>query len=142
MRISDWSSDVCSSDLGDPAAAIIILDIRLPRIVAAAVVGAALGLCGAALQALTRNPLAEPGILGVSAAATLGATLTLYFGLAAVWSWALPLGAIGGALLVTALLASAAVRTQGMASLILIGVGLSQSEEHTSELQSLMRISY
>src|SRR3546814_13492316 len=53
---------------GDPAAAIIILDIRLPRIVAAAVVGAALGLCGAALQALTRNPLAEPGILGVSAA--------------------------------------------------------------------------
>jgi len=109
----------------DPAASIILLDIRLPRILAAALVGAALGLCGAALQALTRNPLAEPGILGVSAAATLGATLTLYFGLAAVWSWALPIGAIGGALLVTALLASAAVRTQGMASLILIGVGLS-----------------
>lgn len=109
----------------DPAAAIILLDIRLPRILAAAAVGAALGLCGAALQALTRNPLAEPGILGVSAAATLGATLTLYFGLAAVWPWALPLGAIGGAGLVTALLASAAVRTRGMASLILIGVGLS-----------------
>lgn len=109
----------------DPAAAIIILDIRLPRVLAAAAVGAALGLCGAALQALTRNPLAEPGILGVSAAATLGATLTLYFGVAAVSSWALPAGAIGGALLATALLAAAAVRTQGMASLILIGVGLS-----------------
>lgn len=109
----------------DPAAAIILADIRLPRVLSAAVVGAALGLCGAALQALTRNPLAEPGILGVSAAATLGATLTLYFGLAAVWPWALPLGSIGGAGLVTALLASAAVRTRGMASLILIGVGLS-----------------
>lgn len=109
----------------DPAAVIIITDIRLPRVLAAAVVGAALGLCGAALQALTRNPLAEPGILGVSAAATLGATLTLYFGLAAASPWVLPAGAIAGAALVTALLASAAVRTQGMASLILIGVGLS-----------------
>lgn len=109
----------------DPAAAIILVDIRLPRILSAAAVGAALGICGAALQALTRNPLAEPGILGVSAAATLGATLTLYFGFATAWSWALPLGAIGGAGLATALLASAAVRTRGMASLILIGVGLS-----------------
>jgi len=117
--LTDWLSG------RDPAAAIILLDIRLPRILAAAAVGAALGLCGAGLQALTRNPLAEPGILGVSAAATLGATLTLYFGLAAAWSWALPLGAIGGAGLVTTLLASAAVRTRGMATLILIGVGLS-----------------
>jgi len=117
--LADWLSG------RDPAAAIILFDIRLPRILAAASVGAALGLCGAGLQALTRNPLAEPSILGVSAAATLGATLALYFGLAAAWSWALPLGAIGGAGLVTALLASAAVRTRGMATLILIGVGLS-----------------
>lgn len=117
--IADWLNG------SDPAAAIIIADIRLPRVLAAAVVGAALGLCGAALQALTRNPLAEPGILGVSAAATLGATATLYFGIAAVHPWALPLGAIAASALVTALLASAAVRTQGMASLILIGVGLS-----------------
>lgn len=121
------SSDLLTGwlDGSDPAAAIIIAEIRLPRVLSAALVGAALALCGAALQALTRNPLAEPGILGVSAAATLGATLTLYFGLAAVWAWALPLGAIGGAGIVTALLASAAVRTRGMATLILIGVGLS-----------------
>ncbi len=109
----------------DPAATIILADIRLPRVLSAAVVGASLGLCGAALQGLTRNPLAEPGILGVSAAATLGATLTLYFGLAALFPWALALGAIAGAALATLLLASAAVRTQGMASLILVGVGLS-----------------
>lgn len=116
---ADWATG------SDPAAAIIIADIRLPRMLSAAVVGAALALCGAALQALTRNPLAEPGILGVSAGATLGATLTLYFGLSAIWPWALPVGAIAAAGLVTALLASAAVRTRGMASLILIGVGLS-----------------
>lgn len=109
----------------DPAAAIILFDIRLPRVLAAAIVGGALGLCGGALQALTRNPLAEPGILGVSAAATLGATLTLYFGLVATLPWMLPLGAIVGALLATSLLAVAAMRTQGMATLILAGVGLS-----------------
>lgn len=110
---------------GDPLAVIIVQDIRLPRVLSAGAVGAALGLCGAALQALTRNPLAEPGILGVSAGATLGATLTLYFGLAAIWPWALPLGAIAASGLVTALHASAAFRLRGMASLILIGVGLS-----------------
>lgn len=109
----------------DPLAAMIIEDIRLPRMLSAGFVGAALGMCGAALQALTRNPLAEPGILGVSAGATLGATLTLYFGFAALSPWILPAGAIGAAALVTALLASAAVRLRGMASLILIGVGLS-----------------
>lgn len=117
--IADWMTG------SDPAASIIIADIRLPRVLAAAVVGASLGLCGAALQALTRNPLAEPGILGVSAAATLGATATLYFGLAALSPWILPLGAIAASALVTALLAAVAVRTQGMASLILTGVGLS-----------------
>lgn len=117
--ITDWLGG------SDPAASIIIADIRLPRVLAAAVVGAALGLCGAALQALTRNPLAEPGILGVSAAATLGATATLYFGLAALSPWILPLGAIAASAAVTALLAAVAVRTQGMASLVLTGVGLS-----------------
>lgn len=109
----------------DPLATIIIQDIRLPRVLAAGFVGASLGLCGAALQALTRNPLAEPGILGVSAGATLGATLTLYFGLAALSPWILPLGAISAAALVTAFLATAAMRQRGMASLILIGVGIS-----------------
>lgn len=117
--LADWATG------RDPAASMILIDIRLPRILCAAIVGWALGLCGAALQALTRNPLAEPGILGVSAAATLGATLPLYFGLVALWPLALPIGAIAGAGLVTALLALAAVRTNGAASLILIGVGLS-----------------
>lgn len=88
-------------------------DIRLPRVLAAAVAGAELGLCGAALQALTRNLLAEPGILGVSAAATLGATATLYFGIAAVHPRArlLPSAWLGALLLVLADLLVRLLRT-------------------------------
>ncbi len=104
---------------------IVVWSIRLPRALAAFLVGAALGLSGAALQGLLRNPLAEPGVLGVSATASLAATTTLYYGLAAYSAWVLPIAAITGALLATAFLAIAAVRTQSVVTLILIGVGLS-----------------
>ena len=63
-------------------AATIITQLRLPRAVLALEVGAALGLAGAVLQGVTRNPLAEPGLLGVSAGAALGAVIAVYFGLA------------------------------------------------------------
>jgi len=109
----------------DPAARIIVGELRLPRTLAALVVGFALGLSGAALQGLTRNPLAEPGVLGVSACATLGATLMLYFGIAAATPLGVAGGAIVGALLATALLAAFAHRLAGVATLILVGVGLS-----------------
>lgn len=109
----------------DPAAVIIVGELRLPRTLAALVVGFALGLSGAALQGLTRNPLAEPGVLGVSACATLGATLMLYFGIASASPLGVAAGAIGGALLATALLAAFAQRITGVATLILVGVGLS-----------------
>jgi len=69
---------------GGAGDAIVLWEIRLPRAIAAFVVGAALGLCGAALQGLLRNPLAEPGVLGVSACASLGATLALFYGAAAL----------------------------------------------------------
>lgn len=110
---------------GMPGDAVVVWDIRLPRALAAFAVGAALGASGAALQGLLRNPLAEPGVLGVSATAALAATLTLYYGLAASFAFALPLAAIAGALLATALIAFAAVRTRSVVTLILIGVGLS-----------------
>src|SRR5689334_16551102 len=58
----------------------IIFDLRLPRTVLGVLVGAALGLSGAAMQGYTRNPLADPGALGVSSLAALGAVLTLYLG--------------------------------------------------------------
>lgn len=104
---------------------VVVWSIRLPRALAAFLTGAALGLSGAALQGLLRNPLAEPGVLGVSAAASLAATFSLYYGLTAVSPWILPAAAISGALAATALLALAAVRTRSVVTLILIGVGLS-----------------
>jgi len=88
-------------------------------------VGAALGTSGAALQGLLRNPLAEPGVLGVSASAALGATFAIYYGATAFSPWALPVAAILGALAATGVIALAAVRTRSVVTLILIGVGLS-----------------
>ncbi|MEM7493648.1 MAG: iron ABC transporter permease [Pseudomonadota bacterium] len=110
---------------GEVGDRLVVWSIRLPRALAAFLVGAALGLSGAALQGLLRNPLAEPGVLGVSATASLAATFALYYGLVGVSAWILPLAAILGALAATALLALAAIRTQSVVTLILIGVGLS-----------------
>ncbi|MEL7129398.1 MAG: iron ABC transporter permease [Pseudomonadota bacterium] len=104
---------------------LVVWSIRLPRALAAFIVGAALGLSGAALQGLLRNPLAEPGVLGVSATASLAATFVLYYGLAGLSAWIMPIAAILGALAATSLLAIAAIRTQSVVTLILIGVGLS-----------------
>jgi len=104
---------------------IVVWSIRLPRAVAAFVVGGALGLSGAALQGLLRNPLAEPGVLGVSASAALAATFVLQYGLAGLAAPLLPLSAVAGALAATALLAFVAARTRSVVTLILVGVGLS-----------------
>lgn len=110
---------------GDQADQLVVWSIRLPRALAAFLVGAALGMSGAALQGLLRNPLAEPGVLGVSATASLTATFSLYYGLVSFSAWALPIAAIAGALTATTLLAVAAVQTRSVITLILIGVGLS-----------------
>lgn len=64
----------------DTASGIVMLELRLPRTLIAMMIGAVLGACGAALQGLTRNPLAEPGTLGASSTAALGAVAAIYFG--------------------------------------------------------------
>ena len=110
---------------GEVGDAIVVLQIRLPRAVAAFAVGAALGASGAALQGLLRNPLAEPGVLGVSASASLAATVVIFYGVTGISPWIMPLAAIAGALLATALIAWAAVKTQSVVTLILVGVGIS-----------------
>ncbi|MEL7488876.1 MAG: iron ABC transporter permease [Pseudomonadota bacterium] len=110
------------ADAGDR---LVVWSIRLPRALAAFLAGAALGLSGAALQGLLRNPLAEPGVLGVSATASLAATFSLYYGLVGFSAWIMPVAAILGALAATTLLALAAVRQTSVVTLILIGVGLS-----------------
>ncbi|MEM6702838.1 MAG: iron ABC transporter permease [Acidobacteriota bacterium] len=104
---------------------IVVWDIRLPRTLTAYVVGAALGMSGAALQGLLRNPLAEPGVLGVTSSASLFATFALYYGLTVSSPFLLPIFAITGALAATGLLALAAVRISSVVTLILLGVGLS-----------------
>ncbi|MEO0500681.1 MAG: iron ABC transporter permease [Pseudomonadota bacterium] len=111
--------------LGSEGDRIVIWQIRLPRALTAALVGAALGMSGAALQGLLRNPLAEPGVLGVSASAALAATTVLYLGLATYHPLILPAAAIAGALAATFIVAIAAFRTRSVVTLILIGVGIS-----------------
>ena len=76
---------------------LIITQLRIPRTLLGIAVGAALGLSGATLQGYTRNPLADPGVLGVSSMAAFGAVLTLYLGLAASNPWVLPAFAMAGA---------------------------------------------
>ena len=104
---------------------LVIWQIRLPRALAAFLVGTALGASGAALQGLLRNPLAEPGILGVSASASLAATFVIYYGIISISAWAMPIAAIIGALIATSIIAIAAIKTRSVVTLILVGVGLS-----------------
>ncbi|MCO5159830.1 MAG: iron ABC transporter permease [Mesorhizobium sp.] len=110
---------------GDGAAAIILREIRLPRALLGLMVGFALGASGAALQGFLRNPLAEPGIIGVSASASLGAVTVFYSGLAGASILALPGGALVGAVASVVLLLGIAARHGSTLTLILSGVALS-----------------
>lgn len=83
---------------GDPTASAVVLQLRVPRAVMAALVGGCLALSGAVFQALLRNPLAEPYILGVSGGAAVGAVTVLVLGLSAGLPWLLPTAAFVGAL--------------------------------------------
>lgn len=102
---------------------LILAELRIPRTVLALVVGATLGLGGAALQGLLRNPLAEPGLLGVSGGAALGAVIAIYFGLAAIFALAIPLLGIAGALAAGAL--TFLFGRSGTLTLILAGAAVS-----------------
>ncbi|OYY91415.1 MAG: ABC transporter permease [Sphingomonas sp. 28-66-16] len=103
---------------------LIIVELRLPRTVLAALVGAALGMSGAAMQGYLRNPLADPGLFGVSAAAALGAVISLFFGYTAQ-AWLLPTFALAGAGIAMALLALLVGRSGSLIVFTLSGVILS-----------------
>ncbi len=103
---------------------LIVGEIRLPRLILSVGIGASLGLSGAVLQGLLRNPLAEPGLLGISAGASLGAVIAIYFGFAAVFALAAPLFALAGAF-VTAAIALVLARNGSTLNLILSGVAIS-----------------
>jgi len=118
LAVADWLAD------GDSTAAVIFAEIRLPRALLGLGVGAVLGLSGAALQGLLRNPLAEPGLIGVSASAALGAVIAFYSGLANAAPLALPAGGIAGALTAVALLYALAGRDASVLTLILAGTAI------------------
>ncbi|WBU56686.1 FecCD family ABC transporter permease [Paracoccus sediminicola] len=110
---------------GEGAAGLVMREIRLPRAVLAAMIGASLGLSGAAMQGYLRNPLAEPGLIGVSASAALGAVIALQTGLATVFALALPMAALSAALLAVGLIVVLAGPGGGSLALILAGVAVS-----------------
>jgi iron complex transport system permease protein len=103
---------------------LIIFDIRLPRALLAALVGATLGLAGAALQGLLRNPLAEPGIIGVSNGAALGAVIVFYYGFAGFAWFVLPLAGLLGALLAVLFIFLLVGQSRSIITLILAGVAI------------------
>jgi iron complex transport system permease protein len=105
-------------------AALVLTELRIPRAALGGLVGCSLGMTGAAMQGLLRNPLAEPGIIGVSGAAALGAVATFYSGVAGALSLALPLGGISGAAVATILLFGLTSRGAGTMTLILAGVAI------------------
>ena len=110
---------------GDPVQRDIVVGLRLPRALLGALVGGGLALAGATFQALLRNPLAEPYILGISGGAAAAAVAVLALGLAAAGSWVLPAAAFGGALVAILLVfrvASAADRSLDVRVLLLAGV--------------------
>jgi iron complex transport system permease protein len=108
---------------GEPVVVTIVRDFRLPRSLVGAAVGAALAASGVVMQALFRNSLASPGLLGVSSGAALGAVSVIAAGVGhALWS--VPLAAIGGAFLSTAAVMVLARKGAGTERLLLSGIAL------------------
>jgi len=100
----------------------ILFELRLPRTLLALTIGAALGMSGAAMQGYTRNPLADPGALGVASMAAFGAVLTLYFGAGAQQPWVIALAAMAGALAAVGLLIVLAGEGASLVGFVLSGV--------------------
>ncbi|MTH64043.1 FecCD family ABC transporter permease [Paracoccus shanxieyensis] len=110
---------------GDDVLGLVMREIRLPRALLGLMVGAALGASGAALQGFLRNPLAEPGLIGTSGAAALGAVLAIHTGISAAFALALPLAALAGALVSVAAVMLLAGPRGGALALILSGIAMS-----------------
>jgi iron complex transport system permease protein len=116
--LQDWFNNQVSIE------SLILFDIRLPRALLAMFIGATLGLAGASLQGLLRNPLAEPGIIGVSNGAALGAVIVFYYGLAGVAWFLLPLGGLLGALVAVTIIFLLVGQNRSIITLILAGIAI------------------
>jgi iron complex transport system permease protein len=121
---SGWLWPWQQADRDTDLARLILWELRVPRLLLAILVGASLGLAGAVLQGLTRNPLAEPGLLGVSSGAALGAVIAIYSGLGAAWALTVPVFGLLGALLGTSMTLALGANG-GVLGLILAGAAVS-----------------
>ncbi len=110
---------------GDETVRIIVWELRVPRLILALMIGATLGMAGAALQGFVRNPLASPEILGVPGFAAFGAVVAIYAGAFRTVSFAVPVAAIAAALAASAALIAIAGRDGRLVTLILAGLALS-----------------
>ncbi len=118
---------------------LVMREIRLPRALLAVMIGASLGLAGAAMQGYLRNPLAEPGLIGVSSSAALGAVLSLQTGFAAAFALALPLSALAAALVGVLLVLLLAGPRGASMTLILAGIAISAMAGRSSRSCSTSR---
>lgn len=110
---------------GEGPMTLVMREIRLPRALLALVIGGSLGLAGAAMQGYLRNPLADPGLIGVSGSAALGAVLAIQTGLAASFAIGLPMAALVGALIGVFLVLVLAGPRGSSLTLILAGIAIS-----------------
>ena len=115
---------ILPGDWFSPRGELFVWQIRLPRTLAVLLVGAALAISGAVMQALFENPLAEPGLLGVSNGAGVGLIAAVLLGQGQLPNWALGLCAIAGALIITLILLRFARRHLSSSRLLLAGVAL------------------
>ncbi|MGD9805759.1 MAG: FecCD family ABC transporter permease [Hyphomicrobiaceae bacterium] len=122
-----------SAEPADVRASLVLIDLRLPRTLLAIFVGGSLAVAGAMMQGLFRNPLADPGLVGVSSGATLAAVTFIVLGNTYLGGWqalmgiyALPVAAFGGGLVATVVLMGVASRHGGtaVATLLLAGIAL------------------
>ncbi len=125
VRLSPFAVTEALFGGGSEVHRVIVQEIRLPRAILGVAIGAILGLSGAALQGLLRNPLASPSLFGAPQAAAFGAVLVIALGLADVRSYALPVAAIVMAFLSVFLLLAVAGRNAGLLILILAGLAIS-----------------
>ena len=108
----------------DGAAADIVRDLRVPRIILSAAAGMGLALSGVVMQAMFRNPMASPYIMGISSGASLGAVAAVFLGIGSAWgAGGVGLGAFAGALLMSVILAGVIGKKSGTSYILIVGGG-------------------
>lgn len=122
LSLCAGDSWIAPSDWFTESGRLFVWQLRLPRSLAVVLVGASLAVCGVVMQALFTNPLAEPGLLGVSNGAGIGLVLGVLLGSGSLWS--LGLAAMAGALIITLILLHFAHRQLSVTRLLLTGVAL------------------